>query len=783
MRLALITAIVLPLSLGTVGSAAEKDSILFSDDFSAFDPAWGKQNDMLWIENKQLVIRSDRNSTYTQLNNRLKFGDADIRVKIRLAEGGSDRGAGIVFWAAGFENSYTAMIKADGQVDVHRRIDGEPLVINAPKVHSAVNQGTGQVNELRVVTKGQWAAVYVNGQKIWTFKGFPPAADSQFGLRGGSGDQPYTWQFSNLVVRKTDPALLPATPAGTDPSILYSDDFTIFDAGWGQPNDKMWVSGNKLNMQPAVDAYLMDLYAGAYLKDVDIRVKTRVAQGDLSGPAGVVFWAADLKNYYRVLLQPDGYLAVIRQTQESKQFVLPWSKHAAVDRGIGQVNELRVVTKGDWATLFVNDRPVLTFQGYPPKEPSLIGLIANSGNAWASQWQFFDLIVRKPDESLFRDAVLHAGDFSTPEPGWGDPDNNRYFQNNDFVLRPNPNHSYTQTYQGMTFRDVDVRAMVCEVSGQNDKTAGIVFWATDYHNGYVAVIRPDGYVSVVRSIDDRWLDIGPWKLQPTIKQGLRQWNELRVVTRGEWAAVYVNKEFVCKLRGFPPDGPSHVGFHANSGSEVYTWAFANFVVRKPDDSLLPAPAPWSATDPTVLFADRFQMLDPAWGVANDQLRAERNSLIIEPESERSYSPLYQGNFFGDCDIRVKISETRGGVDKPAGIVFWAADFANYYAAHFRSDGQFDVCRKKSGVWENVVEAKIADPVKRGLNEENELRVVTLGKIATVYINGARTVAFEGDAPQGGSLIGLHGESGSTPYAWKFSDFSVRKLSPESAEKK
>lgn len=783
MRLTLIGAVIVVLRLVGVGFAAD-DSLIFSDNFATYQAAWGKPSDVFWVENNRLWARPEPNSTYSKFNTQLTVGDADIRVKICLADGGLDRSAGIMFWVADFEHSYAAIIKSDGCVDVIRRSDDVPLVINSQKVQPAVKLGLGQVNELRVVTKGPWAAVYVNDQRIWTFRGFPPPGGSRFGLRASSGvDRPYTWQFSDLVVRKTDPALLPATAAAVDPAILYADDFTIFDAGWGEPDERMWVGGNRMNMRPALNGFYMELYAGTYFTDGDIRVKVRAADGGLYGPAGVMFWATDFKNNYRVLIEPDGELAVIRRVAGERQFILDWTEHPAVNRGIGAVNEIRVVTLGTWAAVFVNDHPVLTFQGDPPGSSRLIGLIANSGEDFVTTWQFFDLLVRKPDESLLRDAVLYTADFSQPDSGWGEDNNQRYLQNGDFVLRPKRNMSYAQTFQGLSFRDVDVRAMVCQVAGETDKTAGVMFWATDFHTCYLAHLRPDGRVGVSRSINDRWLNIGPWNQQPAVKQGIGQWNELRVVTRGNWAAVYVNDEFVCKLRGFPPDGPSYVGLHADSGAEIYTWAFANFVVRKPDESLLPPPAPWSATDPTVLFADRFAALDPSWGTANDQLRTERSGLIIEAAAERSYTSLYQGSFFGDCDIRTTVSQLRGGGDRHAGIVFWAADYANYYAAHFRSDGTFDVCRKKAGEWQNVLPPKTVESIKRGLNEENELRVVLRGTAATIFINGARVAALEGELPQGGGMIGLHGESGAAPYSFKFSNFSVREPATESSSDK
>ena len=68
-----------------------------------------------------------------------------------------------------------------------------------------------------------------------------------------------------------------------------------------------------------------------------------------------------------------------------------------------------------------------------------------------------------------------------------------------------------------------------------------------------------------------------------------------------------------------------------------------------------------------------------------------------------------------------------------------------------------------------------DEVLKGIGRVNELRVVTQGKTATVYVNEKQAASIETDAlPEGGSKIGLYAGSGSEPYSWSFSDLVVRK---------
>lgn len=187
--------------------------------------------------------------------------------------------------------------------------------------------------------------------------------------------------------------------------------------------------------------------------------------------------------------------------------------------------------------------------------------------------------------------------------------------------------------------------------------------------------------------------------------------------------------------------------------------------------------PAYAEDGELIFSDDFSLFDPAWGATSEQIRVENQKMLIQAEVNTSYTSLYQGTLFGDADIRVKLAETSGQTDMPAGVAFWGNGYDNFYVAEFTTDGKFSVWRKMGqGRWLAPVGWQDQAAVKKGLNQENELRVVTKGNMATIYINGIEAASFKGFPPEGGGMVGLHAESGSAaPYIWAFSDFSVRKV--------
>jgi hypothetical protein len=76
---------------------------------------------------------------------------------------------------------------------------------------------------------------------------------------------------------------------------------------------------------------------------------------------------------------------------------VPWRESASIKKGLGQTNELRVVTKGAQATVFINDTQVVSFNGQPPQGGGFIGMIAFSPEKATNKnvWEFSDLKVTK----------------------------------------------------------------------------------------------------------------------------------------------------------------------------------------------------------------------------------------------------------------------------------------------------------------------------------------------------------------------------------------------------
>ena len=115
------------------------------------------------------------------------------------------------------------------------------------------------------------------------------------------------------------------------------------------------------------------------------------------GPAwggGLVFWAKDSNEYYVVLVSVGGWVGIERNT--AGRFLMPvaWRESDAIKKGEGAENHIKVATKGNKATIFINGKEVISFTGQPPQGGSLVGFKVNSGQEGSNAVAFrnFQLI-------------------------------------------------------------------------------------------------------------------------------------------------------------------------------------------------------------------------------------------------------------------------------------------------------------------------------------------------------------------------------------------------------
>jgi len=156
----------------------------------------------------------------------------------------------------------------------------------------------------------------------------------------------------------------------------------------------------------------------------------------------------------------------------------------------------------------------------------------------------------------------------------------------------------------------------------------------------------------------------------------------------------------------------------------------------------------------VLFEDKFATLDPSWGVPSANISAKDGKLIINVD-KNSLDRVNQANVLpNDMEANYTVAFVKAGVpNSGSGLIFWAKDANDYYCLLTNANGRFSVQRFTGGRW--LVPVAWSDaPLKKGEGAESQVKVVTKGNQATIFINGKEVVSFAGQPPEGGSLIGF-----------------------------
>ena len=178
-------------------------------------------------------------------------------------------------------------------------------------------------------------------------------------------------------------ASVPSVFAG---DILYEDHFTNLDPSWGTPSERLSVNDGRLTLKPAPNTTQSILNQSNVFDDADISVEVTMPVGDTNVPRGLIFWAKDHSDFYCLCIDAAGYFKISRYVTDRWLQPVGWTENKAINKGLGQVNTLRVVTKGHQAVVYINEKQVSTFNGQPPQGGGCIGVsggsAVNSRNTW-----------------------------------------------------------------------------------------------------------------------------------------------------------------------------------------------------------------------------------------------------------------------------------------------------------------------------------------------------------------------------------------------------------------
>jgi hypothetical protein len=184
--------------------ACQGSKVLFEDRFESADPTWGPESEKFKISAGQAVLRPPGGQYFWAWNTGFLFEDADVCYSVTMLDKASDPTlsyGGLMFWVADNDNFYAFITASNGYFKVGRFVSGDWVTDPIGwTTASALKQGPGQTNSVRVKFEGTQVTAEINGTQVVSFKAQAPAKPSAIGLIAGSGPQSDGWAFSGLKV-------------------------------------------------------------------------------------------------------------------------------------------------------------------------------------------------------------------------------------------------------------------------------------------------------------------------------------------------------------------------------------------------------------------------------------------------------------------------------------------------------------------------------------------------------------------------------------------------------
>ncbi len=173
--------------------------------------------------------------------------------------------------------------------------------------------------------------------------------------------------------------VLLAVTAGLAAKVLFEDKFTTLERAW-YPGPNIGAKDGKLFLTSQIGRYEIHLNGHTLPNDMEASYTMAVVKaGDPRYGGGLVFWAKRLNTYYFLDITVEGKFAVLRDLSGRLLIPVAWREDASIKKGIGAENQVKVVTKGNQATIFINGKQVVSFSGQPPEGGSKFGVQVDSG--------------------------------------------------------------------------------------------------------------------------------------------------------------------------------------------------------------------------------------------------------------------------------------------------------------------------------------------------------------------------------------------------------------------
>ena len=355
---------------------------LFKDEWMAFD----------YVDGKGRLTSSYKGAVMPAMYPALELADFYAEFDFQAPAAAPYSGYGFIFRSDDTEGGsldwyYMLRIRpVEGTISLHGWLDPDWVVHEDFTLPLGLLDPAG-FNRVRLEARGGEFRVFVNGAFIFEFTDTTLVDPGIFGFlivpseEMEEGEEDFVY-FDNLRIYALSEAISPVRPTPPHVVLLYSDDFSDLDSGWGTKADEKretyYANGEYVILVKGENWAGWTWGSGDTFSDFTLEADARLVEGPESARFGLIFRHEDNDNFYYFYINGQGKYRVGKQQDEEWQSVgdVKWtpSPHIKTE---GATNHLKVVGFGAKFSFYVNGRHLTTVRDDAFDEGK-VGLIAET---------------------------------------------------------------------------------------------------------------------------------------------------------------------------------------------------------------------------------------------------------------------------------------------------------------------------------------------------------------------------------------------------------------------
>lgn len=562
-------------SLAGAGFAQSSYNTIFYDNFSSNSKDWPVKNNAnvtLEIRNGYYYFTHHNKTKGWSAHKQIRIvesRDFIIETKIKKISGIQDNGFGLIWGRKDTDNQFAFIISGNGYFKIKKERFGKETLFQDWKTHSAINQGNGALNTLKISKSYGKVYFYINGRLVHSMSSqkFP-------GERVGFvvyNNQSIAIDY--LSVKQKGSASFLSQTGGSEKSLFY-DSFTSNAKGWSMTSSAKasfdirngyyyfthkrksggWTSTNKV----VIDQN----------KDFVIEAKFKKISGIQNNGYGITWGRKDSGNEFNFIISGSGYFKILKDTFGKETLLKDWKTSGAISQGNGQTNTLKISKSYGKLYFYINNQQVhsMYFQKFMG---DLLGFVIYDNQGIAVDYLSVKqkggtALAGKKKKKQSANTVFYDS-FISNSNNWSVSSSadaafslsgGYYYCSH---LRDTKGYTSSIASKFDSYRDFMIETKIKKISGILNNGYGIVWGRKNSDNEFEFFLSGDGYFQIKKMAGGKKEAIKPWQKSSAIKTGNGAVNILKIEKRNDYYTFYINDRNVYST-GFEPFFGDRIGF-------------------------------------------------------------------------------------------------------------------------------------------------------------------------------------------------------------------------------